>query len=154
MSKIKIFGLGGLNESGKNTYVVCVDQDIYIFDCGLKYANENLYGIDYIVPDFSFLIKHKKNIKGLFLTHAHYENMGATIDLVRAIPNLKVYATKYTKFILEQEGLDSKNIIEITPHKKINFNENSVFPISVSHSTPDSVMYVLKMVQYVIQEIL
>lgn len=143
MSKIKIFGLGGLNESGKNTYVVCVDQDIYIFDCGLKYANENLYGIDYIVPDFSFLIKHKKNIKGLFLTHAHYENMGATIDLVRAIPNLKVYATKYTKFILEQEGLDSKNIIEITPHKKINFNENSVFPISVSHSTPDSVMYVL-----------
>ena len=143
MSRIKVFGLGGLNESGKNTYCVCVDQDVYIFDCGLKYANENLYGIDYIIPDFSFLVKYRKNIKGLFLTHAHYENMGATIDLVRAIPELKVYATKYTKFILEQEGLDPKNIIEIQPHKKINFGDNSVFPISVSHSTPDSVMYVL-----------
>lgn len=143
MSKIKIFGLGGLSESGKNTYVVTVDQDIFIFDCGLKYANENLYGIDYIVPDFSFLIKYKKNIKGLFLTHAHYENMGATIDLVRAIPNLKVYATKFTKFILEQDGLNPNNIIEIAPHKKISFENTSIYPISVSHSTPDSVMYVL-----------
>ena len=143
MSKIKIFGLGGLSESGKNTYVITVDQDIYIFDCGLKYANESLYGIDYIVPNFSFLTKYKKNIKGLFLTHAHYENMGATIDLVRAIPNLKVYCTKFTKFILEQDGLNPNNIIEIKPHKKISFNDVSIFPISVSHSTPDSVMYVL-----------
>ena len=143
MSKIKILALGGLNESGKNTYVVCVDQDMYIFDCGLKYANENLYGIDYIVPDFNYLIKYKKNIKGLFLTHAHYENMGATIDLIRSIPSIKVYATKFTKFILEQDGLDSKNIIEIKPHKKINFGDVSIFPISVSHSTPDSVMYVV-----------
>ena len=62
MSKIKIFGLGGLSESGKNTYVITIDQDIYIFDCGLKYANESLYGIDYIVPDFNFLIKYKNNI--------------------------------------------------------------------------------------------
>ena len=143
MSKIKIFGLGGLSESGKNTYVVTIDQDIYIFDCGLKYANESLYGIDYIVPDFSFLVKYKDNIKGLFLTHAHYENMGATIDLVRSIPNLKVYATKFTKFVLEQDGLNPNNIVEIKPHKKINFNDVSIFPISVSHSTPDSVMYVL-----------
>jgi len=143
MSKIKIFSLGGLSESGKNTYVIKVDNDIYIFDCGLKYANENLYGIDYIVPDFSYLIKNKKNIKGLFLTHAHYENMGATIDLVRAIPNLKVYCTKFTKFILEQDGLNSNNIVEIKPHKKILFDNISIFPISVSHSTPDSVMYVL-----------
>jgi len=143
MSKIKIFGLGGLSESGKNTYVVTINQDIYIFDCGLKYANESLYGIDYIVPDFSFLVKYKDNIKGLFLTHAHYENMGATIDLVRAIPNLKVYCTKFTKFILEQDGLNSNNIEEIKPHKKINFDDVSIFPISVSHSTPDSVMYVI-----------
>ena len=143
MSKIKIFGLGGLSESGKNTYVVTIDQDIYIFDCGLKYANESLYGIDYIVPDFSFLVKYKDNIKGLFLTHAHYENMGATIDLVRAIPNLKVYCTKFTKFILEQDGLNHDNIVEIKAHKKIDFDNVSIFPISVSHSTPDSVMYVL-----------
>jgi len=59
MSKIKIFALGGLNESGKNTYVVEVDDSIFVFDCGLKYANDNMYGIDYIIPDYSYLIENK-----------------------------------------------------------------------------------------------
>ena len=143
MSKIKIFGLGGLGESGKNTYVIEVDNDLFIFDCGLKYANESLYGIDYIIPDFEYLVKNKKRIKGLFLTHAHYENMGATIDLVKSIPNLKVYATKFTKYILEQEGLNPANIIEITAHKKVVVGDVSIFPINVSHSAPDSVMFVI-----------
>ena len=56
MSKIKIFGLGGLSETGKNTYVVEVDNSIFILDCGLKFATENLYGIDYIIPDFDYLL--------------------------------------------------------------------------------------------------
>ena len=143
MSKIKIFSLGGLSESGKNTYIVEVDNNIFIFDCGLKYANENLYGIDYIIPDFEYLIKNKKRIKGLFLTHSHYENMGATIDLIKSIPNLKVFATKFTKFILEQDGLNPANIVEITAHKKIVVGDVSIFPINVSHSVPDAVMYVV-----------
>lgn len=143
MSKIKIMGLGGLSETGKNTYVVEVDNAIFILDCGLKFATENLYGIDYIIPDFEYLVKNKKKIKGLFLTHGHYENMGATNDLVRMIPNLKVYCTKFTKYILESDGLNPNNIIEIEPHKKINFRDVSIFPISVSHSTPDAVMYVI-----------
>ena len=143
MSKIKIMGLGGLSETGKNTYVVEVDNAIFILDCGLKFATENLYGIDYIIPDFEYLVKNKKKIKGLFLTHGHYENMGATNDLVRMIPELKVYCTKFTKYILESDGLNPNNIIEIEPHKKINFRDVSIFPISVSHSTPDAVMYVI-----------
>lgn len=143
MSKIKIMGLGGLSETGKNTYFVEVDNAIFILDCGLKFATENLYGIDYIIPDFEYLVKNKKKIKGLFLTHGHYENMGATNDLVRMIPNLKVYCTKFTKYILESDGLNPNNIIEIEPHKKINFRDVSIFPISVSHSTPDAVMYVI-----------
>ena len=143
MSKIKIMGLGGLSETGKNTYVVEVDNAIFILDCGLKFATENLYGIDYIIPDFEYLVKNKKKIKGLFLTHGHYENMGATNDLVRMIPNLKVYCTKFTKYILETGGLNPNNIIEIEPHKKLNFRDVSIFPISVSHSTPDAVMYVI-----------
>lgn len=143
MSKIKIIGLGGLSETGKNTYVVEVDNAIFILDCGLKFATENLYGIDYIIPDFEYLVKNKKKIKGLFLTHGHYENMGATNDLVRMIPDLKVYCTKFTKYILESDGLNPNNIIEIEPHKKINFRDVSIFPISVSHSTPDAVMYVI-----------
>ena len=143
MSKIKIMGLGGLSETGKNTYVIEVDNYIYIFDCGLKYATENLYGIDYIIPDFDYLVKNKRRIRGLFLTHGHYENMGATSDLLKLIPTLKVYATKFTKFVLEQDGVNPKNIIEIKPHKKLNFGDVSIFPISVSHSAPDAVMYCL-----------
>ena len=81
-------GLGGLAETGKNTYVIEVDDSIYIFDCGLKFATENLYGIDYIIPDFEYLVKSKKRIKGLFLTHGHYENMGATADLLLNLLNI------------------------------------------------------------------
>lgn len=143
MSKIKIFGLGGLSETGKNTYVVEVDNSIFILDCGLKFATENLYGIDYIIPDFDYLVKNKKKIRGLFLTHGHYENMGATNDLIRLIPNLKVYCTKFTKYVLESDGVNPNNLVEIEPHKKLNFRDVSIFPISVSHSTPDAVMYVI-----------
>lgn len=144
MSKIKIFGLGGLAENGKNCYVVEIDEDIFVFDCGLKYANSNLLGIDYIMPDFDYLIKNKKRIKGIFITHGHSENMGSVQDLSKELPNIKIYATKFTKFVLEESGVDDKNIIEIKPHKKINFEKGiSIFPISVSHSTPDAVMYVI-----------
>jgi len=143
MAKIKIFSLGGLNENGKNTYIIEVNDGIYIFDCGLKYATGNMLGIDYVIPDFEYLIKNRKRIKGLFLTHGHYENMGAVYDLVKSIKELKIYATKFTKFMLLEDGVPEKNIIEITPHKKLNFKEVSIFPIAVSHSCPDSVMYVV-----------
>ncbi len=144
MSKIKIFGLGGLAENGKNCYVVEIDDNIFVFDCGLKYANSNLLGIDYIMPDFSYLVKNKKRIKGLFITHGHSENMGSVVDLVNDLPNIKIYATKFTKFVLSEHGILEKNIIEIKPHRKINFENNvSIFPISVSHSIPDAVMYII-----------
>lgn len=143
MSKIKIFSMGGLDENGKNLYVIDVDDDLFIFDCGLKYASGNLFGIDYIIPDFTYLIENKNRIKGVFLTHSHYENFGGVADLVRDLPDVKVYATKFTKYNLLEDGVSSNNIIEITPHKKITFGKNSVFPISVSHSCPDAVMYVL-----------
>ena len=143
MSKIKIFSLGGLDENGKNMYIVEIEKDIFIFDCGLKYASGNMLGIDYIIPDYSYLVKNKKRIKGLFITHGHLENMGATADLLSQISNLKVYATKFTKYVLMEQGVNANNIIEIKAHKKINFGNISVFPISVSHSAPDSVMYVI-----------
>ncbi len=143
MCNIKIFSLGGLDEMGKNCYVVEVDKEIFVFDCGLKYANENLYGIDYIIPDFEYLVKNQKRIKGVFLTHGHYENMGAVKDLLTTIPNIKIFATKFTKFILTNDGVDEKKITEIKPHHKINFGKNSIFPINVNHSAPDSVMFVL-----------
>lgn len=143
MSKIKIFSLGGLDESGKNTYCIEVDKDLFVFDCGLKYATGTSFGIDYIIPDFEYLEKNRKRIKGVFLTHGHYENMGGASDLVKILPEVKLYATKFTKYVLLESGVPEKNIYEIEPHKKINFGRTSIFPISVSHSCPDSVMYVV-----------
>lgn len=143
MSKIKIFSLGGLDENGKNMYVIEIDKDIFIFDCGLKYVSGNMLGIDYIIPDFSYLVKNRKRIKGLFITHGHYENMGATADLLSVIPNLRVFATKFTKYVLMDMGVNKDNIYEIKAHKKLNFGHVSIFPISVSHSSPDAVMYVI-----------
>lgn len=143
MSKIKIFSLGGLDESGKNTYCIEVDKDLFVFDCGLKYATGTSFGIDYIIPDYEYLEKNRKRIKGVFLTHGHYENMGGAADLVKIIPEVKLYATKFTKYVMLESGVPEKNIVEILPHKKLNFGRVSIFPISVNHSCPDSVMYVV-----------
>ncbi len=143
MSKIKIFGLGGLNEMGKNTYVVEIDGKIFIMDAGIKYANDSMYGIDYILPNYKYLEDNKERIVGVFLTHAHQENMGGVFDLVEHIPKIKVYATKYTKELLLMNGMKEKNIVDVVANHKIGFKNVSVFPINVSHSVPDAVMYVI-----------
>ena len=143
MSKIKIFALGGLDEDGKNTYCIDVDNNLFIFDCGLKYANENLYGIDYITADFSYLEKNRKRIKGVFITHGHYENMGALKDLVKSVKNIRIFATKFTKKMLVFDGVPEESIYEIIAHKKLVFGDVSIFPINVNHSCPDAVMYVI-----------
>ena len=148
MSKIKIFAIGGLNEVGKNMYVVDVDDNIFIFDSGLKYGNDRMLGIDYIIPNPSFLVKNKDKIKGLFITHGHDDNMGGVCDLISAIPEIPVYATKFTMEIIKSDlvnsGITKANLIEIKPHNNIAFSKDlSVFPISVTHSIPDSVCYVL-----------
>ena len=147
MSKIKIFSLGGLNENGKNMYVVEVDSDIFVFDAGLKYADDKFYGIDYIIPDYTYLKENKQRVKGIFITHAHNEQIGALSNLIIDIPEIKIYGTKFNintiKTLLEENSVNDKNLIEISPHKKINFGKNSVFPISLTHSVPENVGYVV-----------
>ena len=147
MSKIKIFSLGGLNEDGKNMYIVDVDNDLFIFDAGLKYANDKMLGIDYIIPDFTFLKENQKRIKGLFITHGHKKAMGAVCDIVRELKDINIYSCKFTCDILRRDFLDAgiefNNLHEIVPHKKLNFGKNSVFPVSLTHSIPDNVGYVL-----------
>lgn len=147
MSKIKIFSLGGLNENGKNMYVVEVDKDIFVFDAGLKYDNDRTLGIDYIIPNFDYLIKNKDRVKGLFLTHGHDSNIGAVPDILLELPELPIYATKFTMEILKQDltekQLSTAHLKEIRPHSKLEFGKLSIFPISVTHSIPDAVCYVL-----------
>lgn len=147
MSKIKIFALGGLNENGKNMYVIDVDKDIFVFDAGLKYDNDINLGVDYIIPNFDYLVKNKDRVKGIFLTHGHEGNMGAAPDIIESMPDIPVYGTKLTLEIvkndLSKETLEKANLKEIRPHSKIEFGKNTLFPISVTHSIPDAVCYVL-----------
>src|SRR5574344_1262166 len=145
MNKINIMGLGGLNENGKNLYTVSVNDKILVFDCGMKYAPDKMYGVDYVIPDFSYLISHKKDIVGIFISHPHRENMGALTDLLKVLPELKVYATNFPAEIIklecEEAKVDIKKLIIVNAHKRIDFDTFSVFPFSVTHSTPEAVGY-------------
>ena len=143
MSKIKIFSLGGLNENGKNMYVVEVDKDIFVIDAGLKYADENMLGIDYIIPNIEYLKENKKRIKGLFLTHGHFENNGAIADIIEHLPGISIYGSKFTIDLLKKEfdlsNINSKNLIEINAYKTLNFGKVKIFPVGLSHSIPDNI---------------
>lgn len=142
MSKINIMSLGGLNENGKNLYVVNIDGKLLIFDCGMKYAPDKMYGVDYVIPDFQYLEEHKKDIVGVFVTHPHHENMGALSDLLKVLPEVHVYASSFTSKIIEyfceEDKVVCKNLHVVSAHKKIEFGNFSVFPFSVTHSCPET----------------
>ncbi len=147
MSKIKIFALGGLNEDGKNMYVCEVDKDIFVFDAGLKYPKDRLLGIDYIIPSYDYLKENIKRVKGIFLSHGHESNIGAISDIVMDLPDIPIYGLKYTmemlKLQLDLDKVAASNLREIKVHSKIDFGTCSIFPIEVTHSIPDSTLYVL-----------
>ena len=147
MSKIRIFALGGLNEDGKNMYVVEADKDIFIFDAGLKYPKDRLLGIDYIIPSFKYLKDNIKKVKGIFLSHGHESNMGAISDILMDLPDIPIYGLKYTMEVLKlQLAIDkvvARNLHEIKSDVRIDFGKFSIFPIRVTHSIPDSTLYVL-----------
>ena len=110
MSKIKIFALGGLNENGKNMYVVKVDEDIFVFDAGLKYADDKMLGVDYIIPNYDYLKENKKRIKGVFITHGHDAQMGALSDILLDIKDLKIYASPFTLDVIRNQFKEDKEI--------------------------------------------
>jgi len=142
MSKINIMALGGLNENGKNLYTVKVDNKLFIFDCGMKYAPDKMYGVDYVIPNFEWLVEHKNEIVGIFISHPHHENAGALTDLLKILPDINVYASEYTSEIIKYECSEEKvelnNLHMIKAHKKIDFDNISVFPFSVTHSSPET----------------
>jgi ribonuclease J len=148
MAKIKIFALGGLGENGKNMYCVDVNGDLFILDAGLKYPSLELYGVDSIIPDFSFLIQNEKRIKGLFLSHGHEDHIGAVPKLLKAI-NLPVYASYFTLAILKDsladQGLDveSYELHTVSAKNSLNFKDVTVDFYNVTHSIPESLGIVI-----------
>ncbi len=147
MSKIKIFALGGLNEVGKNMYVVEVDNDIIVLDAGLKYADDRMLGIDYVIPNYDYLKENKDRIKGIFISHGHDSQYGAIPDILEELPNIDIYGTEFTlemiKNDLNTQGIKKANLKVVKPHEVIKFKNISVFPIALTHSVPGNVGYVI-----------
>ncbi|WP_040211580.1 ribonuclease J [Clostridium polynesiense] len=141
--KIKIIPLGGLNEIGKNLTAIEYKDDIIVIDCGLKFPDEDMFGIDVVIPDISYLIKNKDKVKGIFLTHGHEDHIGALPYVLKQL-NVPVYGTKLTLGIVEtklkEHGLlSSVELIRINPRDIIKLKTISVEFIKTNHSIADSV---------------
>ena len=147
MSKIKIFSLGGLNENGKNMYVIEIDKEIIVIDAGLKYADEHMLGIDYIIPNIEYLKENKDRIKGLFLTHGHFENNGCIPDIIEELDGISIYGSKFTidllKKELEEKKKPTKNLNIIPAYKTLSIGKIKIFPVGLSHSIPDNLGYAI-----------
>ncbi|HSH35861.1 ribonuclease J, partial [Schnuerera sp.] len=141
-NKLKIIPLGGLGEVGKNITVFEYKDDIIIIDCGLTFPEDEMLGIDVVIPDISYLLKNKDKIRGIILTHGHEDHIGG-LPYALAKLNLPVYGTKLTLGLVEnklkEHRLDKVNLIEIKANDKIKLGCFSVEFIKTSHSIPDSV---------------
>lgn len=141
--KIKIIPLGGMNEIGKNITVIEYRDEIIIIDCGLKFPDEEMYGIDIVIPDVTYLQKNVDRIKGIFLTHGHEDHIGALPYILKQV-NLPVYGTKLTLGILQtklkEHGLLSTVELKcIKPKDIIKLTSMSLEFIKTNHSIADSV---------------
>ena len=142
-----MFSLGGLDENGKNMFVIEVDKNIYVFEAGLRYADELTLGIDYILPNITYLKENKKRIKGIFLTHGHDENAGALADIVKDLDNPTIYGSKYTLEIVRREfenyNINYKKLKELRAYIPLEIGNIKIFPVNLSHSSPDNFGYAI-----------
>ena len=146
--KLKIFWLGGLNEVGKNLTVYEYGADIIVVDCGLGFPDDDMYGVDVVVPDVSYLVKNKSRIRGVILTHGHEDHIGALPYLMREI-TAPVFATPLTAGLIQIKFAEHK-LLETTtlevknPGDVLRLGCFKVELIHVNHSIPDTVSLAIK----------
>jgi len=143
-SKLKIIPLGGLHEIGKNITVFEYENEMIAVDCGLSFPEDDMLGVDLVIPDITYILNNKEKFKGLFITHGHEDHIGAVPYFLKQF-NVPIYGTKLTlgliKNKLEEHGLlSSANLIEVKQGQVAKAGCFKVEFISSSHSIPDSVM--------------
>ena len=143
MSLVKFFALGGLGEDGKNMYVFSVDDRLFIFDAGLKYPDQDLLGVDAILPDYQYLIDHQSQIEGFFLSHGHEDHIGAMPKILKDI-KAPVYGSFFTiallKDTLKQYDFKDKdiNVRTVTKNSVLEFGPVKIKFFQTTHSIPGS----------------
>ena len=141
--KLKIISLGGLNEIGKNLTVYECGNDIIVVDCGMGFPDDDMYGIDVVIPDVSYLIKNQNKIRGIFITHGHEDHIGALPYVLRSV-NAPIYATRMSAGLIrlkleEHRLLDKTKIVTCEAGDVIRAGKFSVEFIHVNHSIADAV---------------
>ena len=144
---LHIYPLGGLGEVGKNMTVYECCGDMIIVDCGLVFPDSEMYGIDLVIPDFTFVVQNKDRIKGLLITHGHEDHIGSIPYLLQKL-DIPIYGTRLTcgliKNKLEEFSLVGRTkFVEIVPRQKIKLGCFTVEPIHVNHSIPDAVAFAI-----------
>ncbi|MBO5136393.1 MAG: ribonuclease J [Clostridia bacterium] len=142
-NKVKITPLGGLHEIGKNLTVFEYENDILILDCGLAFPDEDMPGVDMVIPDITYLEKHKNRIRGIVLTHGHEDHIGAIPYVLKQF-NVPIYGTKLTlgilKYKLQEHGiLNSTKLNVVNPGESFKLGEMKVEYIRSNHSIADAV---------------
>lgn len=138
----KIFALGGLGEVGKNMYCVMYNNQIIITDAGILFPQGELLGVDYVIPDFSFLKKNESKIKALFITHGHEDHIGGIPFLLSTVNIPAIYAPNQAVGLirkkLEDRGIQYKNLFVYDENTKVKFKNMEVEFFRTTHSIPDS----------------
>jgi len=146
--KLKIIALGGLNEIGKNLTVYEYGADIIVVDCGLGFPDDEMYGVDIVIPDVDYLVENKNKIRGIILTHGHEDHIGALPYVMREL-NVPIYATPLTAGLTEiklaEHDLMEKIVLEVKkPGDVIKLGCFKVELIHVNHSIHDTVSLAIK----------
>ena len=140
-AKIKAFLLGGLNEIGKNMTVLEYKNEIVVIDCGLIFPEDEMLGIDIVIPDISYLVKNKDKIKALLITHGHEDHIGAIPFFLKKI-NVPIYTMPFTMGLialkLKENNISGVELNVIQPNQKIGLGAFTAEFIRVNHSIPDS----------------
>ena len=147
-SKLRVFSLGGLQEIGKNLTVIEYEDEIILLDCGVAFPQDNMLGIDLVIPDFSYLEKNKNNVKAVFLTHGHEDHIGSIPYLLRHL-NVPIYGTRLTLGLLENklrehDLLSTTKLHQVAAGDKIKISNFGVEFIPVTHSIADAMALAIR----------
>lgn len=146
---ISIAALGGLGEIGKNMYLIEYRNQIFIIDSGILFPDEHLLGVDYVIPDFQYLMSNQEKIVGLFITHGHEDHIGGIPFLLKKVKIPKIYASGIAVDLIENKLMEMSDvpqvmIVEYKSHFKFDFNGIEISFIRLNHSIPDSFAIVFK----------